>query len=157
MATRKQIRNRIVALMSAEMAGTGNVLAEALGPVGDWGGASPVALVGSDGSTLQKPASLAARPVVHRFRVQALVKYAEIDASGALVLDDDGVAVWTDEQAANTLDDINDAMQAFWQSHKSDAGYWISVDYPADTAIEIVDAGGVVYLRETYTIALTCN
>jgi len=157
MATRKQIRARLAALMNSELTGVGHVLAKVYGhPAGDITGAWPMAILGPTGSKPTRPAAMAAEPTVHRFRIQVLVKYAEVDAAGLLVLDADGVAVWTEENATDTLDVFASELDAFLQTHRTDSGYWIAVDYGAETEIDIVTGGDGDYLRETYALAITC-
>ena len=156
MATRKQIRDRLKALMDAEIVGAGHVLQVAHGPVGDASGAWPMAMIGAEGSTLPAPTNMGRGSAQHRLRVQVFVKYAEIDDEGKLVLDDSGQPVWTEEDAADALDGFQVEFDAFIMAHKSDT-YWLAVTYEPGDNIEIVDVGGVSYLSEPYRLTFTTN
>ena len=157
MATRKEVRERLGDLMQAELVGDGHPLAYAgKGPRGQTDGAWPMSLLGSVGSKLPQPARMYTGPDVHRLRLSIMVLYAAVDDKGVLLTREDGSYEWTETDAIDTLDEINAELKAFFQLHRTEAGYWSALDYVDQSAIEIVDVGGVDYLRETYELALTC-
>ena len=78
------------------------------------------------------------------------------DDKGILLTREDGSYEWTETNAIDTLDAISDELKAFFELHRTEAGYWSALDYVDQTAIDIVDVGGIEYLRETYELALTC-
>lgn len=157
MATRKEVREKLGDLMQAEMVGPGHTLAEAhKGPRGTTDGAWPISLLGSVGSTLPRPARMYSGPTVHRLRISILVLYAAVDEQGRLLTREDGSYEWTETDAIDMLDAISDELAAFLVTHKTEAGYWSAIEYVDQSAVEIVDVGGVDYLRENYEISLTC-
>ena len=158
MANRRAIRERLGALMTSELTGVGHTLAKAYAyPVGDLGGAWPFSILGPEASSPSAPRGMGTRFAVHRFKLQAFVKYAEIDDTGSLLKGADGLPVWDEEDAVNALDAFQAELAAFLQTHRTDDGYWSAVDYSADTEIDIIETDGGVYLRETYHLALSTN
>lgn len=158
MATRAEIRDRMATLMDSELTGVGHTLVKAYGyPVGDFTGSWPLSILGPSGSGRPAPSNMGRGTTTHRFKLQVFVKYAEVDDQAKLILNAAGTPVWTEEDAVNALDAYNSELDAFLQTHRTDAGYWLAVDYGADTEIDIIDTDYGAFLRETYTIALICN
>ncbi|HRF49103.1 MAG TPA: hypothetical protein PLC98_15835 [Anaerolineales bacterium] len=157
MATRKQVRERLGELMQTELVGDGHALVYASkGPRGLTDGKWPVALLGSVGSLPNRPARMNTGQTVHRLRLSVLVLYAAVDDLGRLLTRPDGSYEWTETNAIDTLDAINAELVAFFAAHRTEADMWSAIDYAEQSAIEIVDVGGVAYLRENYELALTC-
>lgn len=143
---RSQLRQALAGLLNS-LTGTGGLVQAVYDHLaGDIDEQSPVIVVGS-GGTERKAFTLRGQRASYRLDVWVFVLYAALDDDGKLLLDDQGAPAWTEADAAQALDQIEQQIGQLLSTNQRGA-YWQAVDYAGQSQVDVVSIGGASYLRE---------
>jgi hypothetical protein len=139
--SRKSAREHLAGQLTGALVGTGKP-AQAVYAyrVGDFQGQSPVVVVSSGGTLRERFTFKNTRPV-YTFTIHVFVLYA------------DEAGTWTEQDAEDALDDIEEIIASTIQANQK-SPYWetISFDAPSQTAGVMV--GGKEYRTEVITVRM---
>lgn len=137
-ASRKTVRTALATLLQTALVGTGKP-AQAVYAyrVGDFGGQFPVVCLGASGASHSAMTLQGGRAV---FGIDVYV----------FVLYSDGSA-WTETQAENALDDIEQIIADTVNANRSGAS-WRALSFNGESEIDITVIGGKDYWREVIPI-----
>ena len=135
-ATRKAVRQQLATLLTAELV-TAQSLVQAVYSyrIGDFQGQSPVVVVSSGGSQ-RIPLTFEGTKPTYQILVHVFVVYSTEDGT------------WTEEDAENALDDIEEAISGVIAANDALDNYWISLGVNGKSVADSVEIGGVEYRRE---------
>ena len=137
-SNRKTAREALATLLSTALTGGGG-LAQAVYSyrVGDFGGASPVVIVSSQGSRRERSTFQGSRNTVF-LQVDIFVLYAAVG--------------WTEQDAETRLDDIEAAIAGVVDANQETAN-WLALNWADRSQRVDVAIGGVDYIRELLVLA----
>lgn len=139
--SRKEARQQLAALLQADLVGAGKP-AQAVYDyqVGDFQGQSPVVVVSSGGTLRERLSFLGTKPM-HVMNIHVFVLYAAEDGS------------WTEADAENALDDIEQKISATCSANQRTA-WWEAITPTGQSATSSVMIGGKEYRTELITVRL---
>jgi len=136
MKDREECRDALAALLTAELTGSGRpVQAVYNHKVGDFQNQSPVVVLVAGGS-IRPRQTFASNATTFYFVLGAWVLYASEDGS------------WTEADAEDRLDLIEQQIAGMIEANQEVPPYWISLDYDDRSQIVEVALGGKPYLLE---------
>lgn len=137
--SRKTVRKELAALLSNDLVGSGK-LAQAVYAyrVGDFEGQSPVVVV-SSGGTLRQPWTMQGTMPVYHLEVDIFVLYAN------------EAGTWTEENAEDRLDDIEQAIAEVIEKHQVNQ-CWDALTQTEMSERTDLEIGGVEYIHEMMVV-----
>lgn len=139
--SRKDAREHLASQLEGVLVGTG-LPAQAIYSyqVGDFQGQSPVVVVSSGGSLRERLSFQGMKPK-YTFTIHVFVLYA------------DEAGTWTEQDAEDALDDIEEII-AGWVASNQKSPYWEAVSFDAPSQTSSVMVGGKEYRTEVFTVRL---
>ena len=150
---RAAVRAELAALFKGNLTGAGKLVQTVYSfTVKDFGGASPVMVVGSGGTEMVPFTARGSRPVFS-LDLWTFVLYADVKENGELTTVDDiplaegGVPVWSEADSEAALDAIEAGVRQLLDSNPRGAN-WKSIKYAGPSTVDQVPVGDQVYRRE---------
>lgn len=135
--SRKDVRQHFAGLLSTALSGTAQAVYAYR--KGDFAGSTPVVTVSSLGS-IRNP--LTFQGMIPSFRLQVDV----------FVLYNDPASGWTEQNAEDKLDDIEEAITAVVAANQVVSSKWEGIDFAGWSDRVDISIGGVEYIREYLTL-----
>jgi hypothetical protein len=155
---RSLVRAEFAQLLTDNLVGAGKLVQAVYGYTAkDFGGASPVLVVGSAGTEdVQFGGSGSGSYPNFLIDLWSFVLYADVKENGELTTVDDvplaegGVPVWSEQDSEQALDLIEAGVRQFINALHGVT--WDKIEYAGATAADIVSVGDASYRRELFTL-----
>lgn len=138
---RKTARGQLGTLLSAALVGTGKPAQAVYSyKVSDFQGASPVVVVSSEGADRTQATQQLRNNTHFYYNIFVFVLYK------------DEVSSWTEQNAEDKIDDIEQLIAGVIVDNCYLSGYWNDLSKNGPSTTDIIEVGGVQYIRESIPV-----
>lgn len=155
MATRQAVREELATRLTAALVTPPSSPLQVVYeyPPVDFGAQWPAVTLTPNG-TAYKPGKFGIQHTDHIIDLHLWVLFARVTEDGALELLSNGDAVWTPQNATDAIDTISAQIAEFVQENQKAPALWGGITYRAPTGVELIDIGGLAFLREAFQLTL---